>query len=129
VTKGLLARLGCDVTTVGSGRDALLMLSQPSMTTMGQPPFAMLFVDIFMPEMDGFEVAVRAEELFPVRSRRPLIIAVTASTDPSVREHCFSVGMDGILLKPFSLEKLRSMLNELLDRGLVKRALQERPDD
>ena len=109
-----MARLGCDVTTVGSGRDALLMLSQPS-----TQPFRLLFVDILMPEVDGFEVAIRVKERFPIRSERPLIIAVTANTDLAVRERCFSIGMDGVLLKPFSLEKIKSMLNEILDRGLV----------
>ncbi|MCO5590831.1 hypothetical protein L7F22_044806 [Adiantum nelumboides] len=113
VTKGLLSRLGCDVTTVGSGREALLALSQAGHT------FKILFVDICMPDMDGFEVAIRVKEKYPIRPERPWVVAVTANTDLATRERCFSVGMDGVLLKPFSLEKMRTMLMEILERGPV----------
>ncbi|KAI5073382.1 hypothetical protein GOP47_0011395 [Adiantum capillus-veneris] len=113
VTKGLLSRLGCDVTTVGSGREALLALSQACHT------FKILFVDICMPEVDGFEVAIRVREKYPIQPERPLVVAVTANTDLATRERCFSVGMDGVLLKPFSLEKMRTMLIEILERGPV----------
>lgn len=113
VTKGLLSRLGCDVTTVGSGREGLLALSQSGQT------FRILFVDICMPEVDGYEVAIRVKERYPIRAERPLVVAVTANTDLATRERCFSVGMDGVLLKPFSLEKMRSMVSELLERGPV----------
>lgn len=113
VAKGLLSRLGCDVTMAGSGREGLLALSQSGQT------FRVLFVDICMPEVDGFEVTTRVKEKFPIRAERPLIVAVTANTDLATRERCLSVGMDGVLLKPFSLEKMKSTLNELLDRGLV----------
>lgn len=113
VTKGLLSRLGCDVTTVGSGREAILALSQPG------HGFKVLFVDICMPEVDGYEVAIRVKDKYPSRSERPLVVAVTANTDIATRERCFSVGMDGVLLKPFSLEKMRNMLTEVLERGLV----------
>ncbi|MCO5566437.1 hypothetical protein L7F22_020114 [Adiantum nelumboides] len=113
VTKGLLSRLGCDVTTVGSGREALLALSQAGHT------FKILFVDICMPDIDGFEVAIRVKEKYPIRPERPWVVAVTANTDLATRERCFSVGMDGVLLKPFSLEKMRTMLMEILERGPV----------
>lgn len=113
VTKGLLSRLGCDVTTVGSGREGLLALSQSGQT------FRILFVDICMPEVDGYEVAIRVKERYPIRAERPLVVAVTANTDLATRERCFSVGMNGVLLKPFSLEKMRSMVSELLERGPV----------
>lgn len=110
VTRGLLIRLGCDVTVVSSGRDCLQAISQPGQI------FRVLLLDVCMPDMDGYEVAVRIQEKF-ARHERPLLVALTANTDRATRERCMNLGMDGVVLKPISLDKMRVVLTELLERG------------
>eukprot|EP01018_Ginkgo_biloba_P032745 Gb_36440 [translate_table: standard] len=112
VTRGLLIRLGCDVTVVSSGRECLQVISQTRQN------FKVLFLDVCMPGMDGYEVAVRIQQMFPVRHERPLLVALTGNTDRATREKCVKIGMDGVLLKPVSLEKMRSVLAELSNGSL-----------
>lgn len=111
VTRGLLARLGCDVTVVSSGRECLQVISQAGQN------FKVLFLDVCMPDMDGFAVATHIREMIPNQLERPLLVALTGSTDKATREICFKVGMDDVLLKPVALEKLRSVLAKLLEHG------------
>jgi ethylene receptor len=110
VTRGLLIRLGCDVTVVGSGRECLAAIAQPDQN------FQVLLLDVLMPDMDGYEVATRIQERLK-REERPLMVALTANTDKRTREKCLRLGMDGVLLKPISLEKMRRCLNEILTTG------------
>lgn len=109
VTKKLLEKLGCDVTTVSSGFECLISLV-PKMT-----PFHVVFLDLHMPEMDGFEVATRIRKF---RSRdRPLIIALTASAEDQVWEKCLQVGMNGLIRKPVLLRGLEKELRTVLQRA------------
>jgi ethylene receptor len=110
VTRGLLMRLGCEVTVVSSGRECLQVISQPGQS------FKVLLLDVCMPDMDGYEVTIRIQEKF-ARHERPLLVALTANTDMATRERCLSLGMDRVILKPISLEKMRMVLTELLQFG------------
>ncbi|XP_071710047.1 protein EIN4-like [Rutidosis leptorrhynchoides] len=109
VTKKLLEKLGCNVTTVSSGFECLSSLG-PTMT-----PFHVVILDLHMPEMDGFEVATRVRKF---RSRnRPLIIALTASAEEQVWERCLQVGMNGVIRKPVLLRGLENELRTVLQRA------------
>jgi ethylene receptor len=110
VTRGLLTRLGCDVTVVSSGSECLRVISEPGQN------FQVLLLDVCMPEMDGYEVCIRIQEKF-ARHERPLMVALTANTDKETRDKCLELGMDGVIMKPISLEKMRANLTELLERG------------
>lgn len=70
--------------------------------------------------MDGFTVA---REIFQKwgRVNRPVIAALTANTDSKTRERCFEIGMDDVLMKPISLNLLRTELNKLLASGASKK--------
>lgn len=112
VTKGLLSRLGCDVTVVGSGRECLAAISSPD------HGFKVLLLDLMMPVMDGYEVTRRITEKYP-KERRPLVVALTANTDNETREKCLGLGMDGVVTKPISMDKMRIVLGELMEHGVV----------
>jgi two-component system sensor histidine kinase/response regulator len=71
--------------------------------------YHLLLLDLNMPLMDGFEVARSLVKQYP-RTRRPVIIAVTANIDAKARERCLEAGMDEYLPKPISLDDLRSAL-------------------
>ncbi|MCL7041565.1 hypothetical protein MKW94_011905 [Papaver nudicaule] len=84
VTRKLLEKLGCNVSAVSSGFECL--------NTLGSTGnfFHIVLLDLHMPEMDGFEVAMRIRKF---RSgNKPLIIALTASADENIGEKCLQVG-------------------------------------
>ncbi|NP_001312317.1 ethylene receptor [Nicotiana tabacum] len=110
VTKGLLVHLGCDVTTVSSGDECSRVLTQEH---------KVVFMDVSIPGIDCYEVAVQIHEKFGKHHNRPLIVALTGNTDRVTKENCMRVGMDGVILKPVSVDKMRSVLSELLEHGVI----------
>jgi signal transduction histidine kinase/ActR/RegA family two-component response regulator len=85
---------------------------------LGRKDYDVLFLDVQMPEMDGFEVARR---LVAERSpqRRPWMIALTANAVQGDRELCLQAGMDDYQTKPVS----RDDLARALDRARAARRL------
>lgn len=114
VTKGLLVHLGCDVTMVSSSEECLHVVSHEH---------KVVFMDVCVPGMDGYEVAIRINEKFTKRHERPIIVALTGNTDKVTKENCMRVGMDGIILKPVSLDKMRSVLSDLLEHRVLFEAI------
>jgi len=77
--------------------------------------FDVVLMDIMMPVMDGLEATVKIRE-FEVENmieKRTPIIALTANTMDNDRDKCISYGMDEFMAKPFDIEKLNSIFNEL----------------
>ncbi|KAH7293505.1 hypothetical protein KP509_28G028600 [Ceratopteris richardii] len=109
VTKQLLENLGCQATVVESGRQCLATLAQPGSM------YKLVLLDLWMPEMDGYEVAVRIQKNISPE-RRPLIIALTADTDKTTQAQCIKLGMDGVMLKPISLVEMGNKLCTILQR-------------
>ena len=66
-----------------------------------------------MPEMDGFEATRRIRARGDQRARTP-IIALTASTEPGVKEQIAAVQMEGYLFKPFNAEELHHTIAQYL---------------
>jgi len=67
---------------------------------------ALIFMDIQMPRMNGYEAS---ENLRNRGFTRP-IIAVTASALSDERENCLRAGIDDILVKPFKRDDIEKML-------------------
>ncbi|XP_050223643.1 protein EIN4 [Mercurialis annua] len=109
VTKKLLGKLGCEVTAVSSGFECL------SAITSSENSFGVVVLDLQMPEMDGFEVAMRIRKF---RSRNwPLIIALTASAEDHIWERCLQMGMNGVIRKPVLLQGMADELRRALQRA------------
>ncbi|CAI5959597.1 unnamed protein product [Closterium sp. NIES-64] len=113
VTKRMVTRLGCEVTVVGSGRECLAALAGPG------HGFKVLLQDLMMPDMDGYEVAKRVIDRIKNPDERPRIAALTANTDQATKDRCLSIGMDGVITKPISLEKMRIVFTELMTLGKI----------
>ncbi|BFG37196.1 hypothetical protein CerSpe_234700 [Prunus speciosa] len=106
VTNKLLEKLGCQVTAVSSGFECLSALSD------AENSFQIVVLDLHMPEMDGFEVAMRIRKFHS--PNWPLIIALTASAEEHVWERCLQMGMNGLIRKPVLLQGMADELRRLL---------------
>ncbi|MDO8447046.1 MAG: CHASE3 domain-containing protein [Deltaproteobacteria bacterium] len=73
--------------------------------------YGLLFTDLHMPEMDGYDLtaAIRASETG--KPRMP-IIAITANALKGEADHCRAIGMDDYLSKPVQLVNLKAMLEK-----------------
>ncbi len=87
----LLQRLGYRADAVASGSEALAALQSTS--------FDIVFMDVQMPEMDGY-ATTRAIRRLPAPFVQPWIIAMTAHGRPEDRQACLEAGMDDFLAKP-----------------------------
>ncbi|KAL2942666.1 Protein EIN4 [Bienertia sinuspersici] len=106
VTKRLLEKLGCEVSSCSSGYECLSAVA-PSPNS-----FRVVLLDLHMPEMDGIEVTKRIRKLYS-RSG-PLIIALTASAEENIWEKCLQTGMNGLIRKPVVLQGIVDELQRLL---------------
>ncbi|KAJ6851996.1 ethylene receptor 2-like [Iris pallida] len=107
VTGKLLEKLGCHVTSVSSGLQCL-----SSLGAFGAPPFQLVILDLQMPGMDGFEVAMKIRKL--QGGSWPAIVALTASAEDGVWERCLQSGMNGLIRKPILLQAMRDELYRVL---------------
>ncbi|KAL6570567.1 mitochondrial 2-enoyl thioester reductase [Orobanche gracilis] len=88
-TKGLLVHLGCDVLAVASGEECIQVVTQEH---------KVVFLDVSIPGVDSFEIAIRIHEKFSKRSTdRPIIAALTGNADKMTKENCSRVGMKGVV--------------------------------
>ncbi|MCL2469872.1 MAG: response regulator [Alphaproteobacteria bacterium] len=97
----LLEKLGCEVTKVKNGRQAL----EAAQSRI----FDIIFMDCQMPVMDGFAAtqAIRAYEA-PLQRHTP-VVALTAGED---HEKCLKAGMDDYLVKPLQQELVAATLEK-----------------
>ena len=73
----------------------------------------LILLDLAMPEMDGWEVAKKLKN--DIVTRDIPIIAVTAHALPRDRDLAFQSGCNAFIVKPFSVAKLISEIEKLLD--------------
>lgn len=105
----LLEQLGARVTTVSDGEAALRALSARR--------FDIVFLDLQMPEADGFEVARLIRAGGP--NRRTPIVALTAAAMGEDKRRCLEAGMDGHVAKPIDPMALARELNRLVGARLA----------
>lgn len=110
VTHKLLEKLGCRVFSVSSGIQCM------SSFAGGESSFQLVIVDLTMHTMDGFEVALAIRK-FRHNSWPPLIVALAASADDSVRDQCQRSGINGLLQKPVTLAALGDELYRVLQHN------------
>ncbi|KAI9489631.1 CheY-like superfamily [Zychaea mexicana] len=75
-------------------------------------PFQLVFMDVWMPEMNGLEAAAKIRhELTSVTPTQPYIIAMTACVMPGDKEKCIDAGMNGYVSKPIRKEELDAAIH------------------
>ncbi len=104
VATELLESAGASVVIANNGAEAVKILSQGDQP----PPFDIVFMDLQMPEMDGYTAAslIRANP----RTRELPIIAMTAHALVEERQRCLEAGMNEHLGKPIDPEALFATL-------------------
>ncbi len=96
-----LARLGYQADAVANGLEAIRALENR--------PYDLLFMDLQMPEMDGFAAAREIRQrLAP--EHQPMIIALTANALQGDREACLAAGMDDYITKPVRLADIAAAI-------------------
>ncbi|MEO8149671.1 MAG: response regulator [Bacteroidia bacterium] len=101
--KQLSSSLECDIAS--NGREALNYIVLPPLPSI-------IFLDINMPVMDGFECL---EHLKKSRLHKHIpIIIYTTSISEQDKEKAISMGADGFLSKPALLQVLKNRIDEFL---------------
>jgi len=97
----LLEKLGCAVEVACDGVEAVQMAARGN--------YDLIFMDCFMPNMDGYAATAELRRCLPNEPHVP-IIALTASAMVEDRATCLAAGMDDYLSKPIETEALRAVL-------------------
>lgn len=97
----VLRRMGFNVIKATNGQEAINLLAQH------EP--ALIFMDVNMPEMDGF-TATRAIRQLPLPQCDIPIVALTADAMIEDKERCLEAGMNHYISKPFRLEEIEKVL-------------------
>jgi len=102
------ARAGLRTVIAENGKDGVDIVE--GRIKNGMPPFALIFMDIHMPVMDGLAAAAEINKL---NTGTP-IIALTANTTPADREKYSAHGIPYCLGKPFTARNLSDCLMKYL---------------
>jgi len=108
VVLALLEPTKLEIECAENGKEAVHMFSEaPS-------KYGLIFMDIQMPEMDGYEATRRIRSLKTPEAVHIPIIAMTANVFREDIEKCLSAGMDGHIGKPIDLEEVMEKLRAYL---------------
>jgi signal transduction histidine kinase/CheY-like chemotaxis protein len=98
----MLEQKGLSPDVANNGREAV--------DAWQQAEYDVILMDIQMPEMDGYEATREIRRGERGRSRRTVIVAMTANAMSGDRERCLAAGMDDYITKPVRAERLYQTL-------------------
>ena len=100
------ARSGHDVLRAGTGEEAVMLVQT-------ERP-AVVLLDLFLPDISGFEVLERTRE------ERPVIIMITGHGDIPAAVHALQAGAEGFLTKPVELMHLGAVVDRALEKAQLR---------
>ncbi len=103
VVASFLRKLGYRPDVVSDGQEVI--------ESLGRQLYDVVFLDIQMPRMDGYETA-RQIHVRSAGGERPRIIAMTGNVGQGVRENCLAAGMDDYIAKPIKITDLQLALEK-----------------
>lgn len=107
----LINKASCakEVRSVTSGHQALEYLK--SVDENGNHPQPdLIFLDINMPVMNGWEFIEEYNQLLPEQRGKVLVWMLSTSDNPADRERAKSLGSDGFMAKPLTISKLMDVI-------------------
>lgn len=105
-----LQRLGHTVSTARNGREVIEMIREKS--------YDLLLLDIFMPEMNGYEVLEHLQANPPPHSLPVIVLSASDDSDKIVR--CIEIGAEDYLPKPFDPSLLQARIESSLEKGRLR---------
>ena len=99
----VMEKQGHRVTIAGNGAEAV--------DAFRSQRFDMIFMDIQMPVMDGFQATLAIRELERERGGHIPIVAMTAYAASGDRQKCLNAGMDSYISKPVMPEAIIASVN------------------
>ncbi|MDR1510946.1 MAG: response regulator [Synergistaceae bacterium] len=108
IVLSLLESTLLEIDCVENGAEAVRMFTE------APGKYDMIFMDVQMPEMDGYEATSRIRALDNPRAKEVPIVAMTANVFREDIEKCFAAGMNDHIGKPLDLDELRSVLHKYL---------------
>jgi CheY-like chemotaxis protein/anti-sigma regulatory factor (Ser/Thr protein kinase) len=108
VAKSILAQSGCHVDVAANGQEALNLWKQNE--------YDLIFMDIGLPDMDGYQVThhIRVQEV--AKNRHTPIIALTAHVGEENKQRCIESGMNAVLSKPLSKKSCDEILGSFISQ-------------
>lgn len=103
MTEAMLKKAGFYVDIAENGKKAVEAVERKN--------YDVIFMDIQMPEMDGFE-ATKTIRSIEKADKRNIIIAMTAHAMPGDREKCIKAGMDDYIAKPIDPKELFDIIKK-----------------
>lgn len=103
MARSLPATLNADVTFAIHGKNALEELAQKE--------FKLMFLDLTMPEMDGFETL---ENMKRLGIQTPVVV-VSGDIQPKAKKRVFALGAKAFIQKPIGKDELKATLKELIE--------------
>ena len=100
------AHSGHDVLCAGTGEEAVMLVQT-------ERP-AVVLLDLFLPDISGFEVLERTRE------ERPVIIMITGHGDVPAAVHAMQAGAEGFLTKPVELMHLGAVVDRALEKAQLR---------
>ncbi len=100
----MLKKLGYDANVASNGHEVVAMAQKSR--------YDVIFMDLMMPQLDGFGAAMRIRAL-ESSDHRAIIIALTANSMGSDRTRSVAAGMDDFMMKPFMLGSLKQKLHSV----------------
>jgi len=103
----MLLRTGATILKASNGTEAI--------ETFLNSKIDLVFMDVHMPQTDGFQATQAIREIEGSGKHTP-IIALTAIALPGDRDKCIAAGMDDYLSKPFKKDDLFAVLSAYLNK-------------
>ena len=103
ITK-VLESAGHRVVAVSNGKEAVNIFATEI--------FDLIFMDLEMPDVDGFEAA-RTIRLHEPKDSHVAIYALTAHSSSDERETCLAAGMDGFMVKPIEIDDVLKIVGRV----------------
>jgi len=107
VLKSVLKQFGIEADVAGNGKEALNAVSEND--------YQLIFMDVHMPVMDGFEATRKLREM----GCKIPIVALSANVTAEASAEAKALGMQRYLTKPFSRQRLHQILTEFLSTQKV----------
>lgn len=104
--RNMMERFGYKVTAFTDGQEALKVFAEKS------SEFDLVITDHVMPDVTGEDLA---QKMLRIRSDIPIILC-TGNVDAISPEKAVAIGLQGVIVKPFTVRECAQLVRRVLDR-------------